>query len=367
MKICFLANIDDNHCRKWVNYFAENKYETHVISPPSDYLDEIKGPNTAIYLLKNYRLKPLNAVLNAALVRKIIKDVNPDVLHSLYAGVSGMLGALANFHPFLITAFGSDILVNSKSVLLKPFLKFMLKKTDFISCNGQTLYEEMTKLGVKPSKIRFVYWGTDVKKFHPAPKNIKLLEKLKISADSPVIISLRNFEPVYDVETLVKTVPIIRKDFENVKFIIAGDGTLKDKIHRLAGTLGVGDCTKFVGWLPYDSLPDYLNSSDIYVSTSLSDGDLSQSTQQAMACGLPIITTKIAVNESRINDGENGIMFPPKDHLVLAEKIVMLLRNKDLKTKLGNTGRETIDKHLNYERNMERAKNLYEEAVKSKN
>ncbi|MBI4088160.1 glycosyltransferase family 4 protein [Candidatus Kaiserbacteria bacterium] len=236
----------------------------------------------------------------------------------------------------------------------------MLKRADLVTCNGQTLFDEMTKLGVSPSRIRFIYWGTDIEKFRPGPRNEKLREKLGIFG-APLVISLRNLEPAYDVGTLVRAIPAVLKEVGEAKFLIAGSGSQRKKLKELAQRLNVAGSVRFTGWLPEDELPDYLNSSDVYVSTSLSDGDLSQSTQQAMACEVPVVTTSLAVNEKRIRDGYNGLLVPLQNHALLAEKIVTLLNNEKLRITLGRAGREVIAADLNYFKNMREAENLYRE------
>ncbi|MDP3947251.1 MAG: glycosyltransferase family 4 protein [bacterium] len=360
MKLCFLANIDDNHCRKWIGYFADRGYEIHLLSRPSEHIRELQRPNIAFYPLRISRVKFLDVVLNVVRVRKLVRKIKPDVAHALYAGVSGMLGSLSGFHPFVVTAFGSDILINSKSGLLRPFVRFMLNKADLVTCNGQTLFDEMLKLGVSPSKIRFIYWGTDVEKFKPGPKNKRMREELGIF-DAPLVISIRDLEPVYDVETLVRAIPIVLGEIKEAKFLIAGRGSLKKKLEDLAQGLNVSDSIRFAGWLPEGELPRYLNSSDVYVSTSLSDGDLSQSTQQAMACEVPVVITALAVNEKRVSDGLSGLLFPLRNHALLALKIVTLLKDEKLRIILGKAGREVIATDLNYFKNMEEAENLYRE------
>src|SRR3989344_5998582 len=135
MKLCFLANVDDNHCRKWIGYFADRGHEIHLLSRPSDHVRELQRPNITFYPLRASSIKFLDVVLNAVRVRKLVRKIKPDVLHALYAGVSA-------------------------------------------------------------SKIRFIYWGTDIEKFRPGPRNEKLRQRLEIF-DAPLVISLRNLEPAY--------------------------------------------------------------------------------------------------------------------------------------------------------------------------
>ncbi|PIS35546.1 MAG: hypothetical protein COT36_01845 [Parcubacteria group bacterium CG08_land_8_20_14_0_20_38_56] len=360
MKLCFLANANSIHSFKWIKFFADKGHEIHWISLAPNIFSDVNG--VKFYQFREFSAKPLSILFNAILARKLIKKINPDILHAHYAGVYGVLGALSGFHPYILTAWGSDILIAPKSKIAKPLIKFALKKADLITCNGETLKEKMMELGVSPRKIEFIFWGIDTKKFQPGFKNEKFLKELGIF-DFPVIISLRTLEPIYDVESLINAIPLVLKDVPQAKFVIAGKGSREKVLKKLTESLGISNSVRFVGWIPHDELPRYLSSSDIYVSTSLSDGDLSQSTGQAMACELPIIITDLAVNRSRIKDGENGFLVPTKDPKTLAEKIVILLRDEKLRIKLGKEGRKMIENKLNYYKEMEKAENIYEELL----
>jgi glycosyltransferase involved in cell wall biosynthesis len=363
MKICFLADAASLHSKRWIEYFAKKGYEIYWVSLTKNYFGDIEG--VKFYRLLKSGFKPLDILLNVMPLIILLKKIKPDILHVHYAGVNGVLGALSGFHPFILTVYGSDILVVPKKRLIKSAMKFVLKKTDLITCNGKTLRDRMIKFETDPRKIKFIYWGTDLQKFKRSPKNKGILKKLNIFGSS-VVISLRNFETVYNIETLIKAIPLVIKEIPQVKFIIVGKGSQETKIKNLAQSLNVLKYIRFTGWLSEDMVCQYLNLADIYVSTSLSDGDLSQSTQQAMACEVPIITTDLYVNKNRIKNGENGIIFPQKCPELLAQKIVMLLQDKELRSKLGKEGRKTVENHFDFNKEIEKAENIYEDLVKSK-
>lgn len=358
MKICFLAGANSIHSKKWIEYFAKNGYEIHWLSLTPNQIGEVEG--VKFYRLKEFGSKPFDILFNAMSVKRLIKKIKPDVLHAHYAGVNGVLGALSGFHPFILTAWGSDIFFAGRSKIKKYLIKFALNKADLITCNGESLKDEMVRMGTKLQKIRFIYWGIDIKKFGPRPKDGELRRALGIF-DAPMIISLRNFEPLYDIETLINSVPLVLKYFPKARFVIAGQGSKEADFKKMAESLGVTGNIIFAGWISQDELPRYLTTADILVSTSLSDGGLSQGTGQAMACEIPIITTGLEVNKELIRDGENGFLFPIKDSRLLAEKIIVLLKDEKLRTKLGKEGRRTIEDKLNYHKEMGKAENLYNE------
>ncbi len=221
IKLCFLAGADSIHSKKWIEYFANKGYEIHWISLVPNRFEKIK--NVKFYLLKEFQRKPLDILLNVFPVRKLIKEIKPDIIHAHYAGVNGVLAALSGFHPFVLTAWGSDILIAAESKIVKPLIKFALNKSDLITCDAEHMREAMIKLGAS-SKIEIIYFGIDTQKFSPGNKDENICKKLRIF-DSPLIISLRNFEPIYDVESLIRAIPLILKEFPETKFVIAGKGS----------------------------------------------------------------------------------------------------------------------------------------------
>lgn len=287
IKLCFLAGADSIHSKKWIEYFANKGYEIHWISLVPNRFEKIK--NVKFYLLKEFRRKPLDILLNVFPVRKLIKEIKPDILHAHYAGVNGVLAALSGFHPFVLTAWGSDILIAAESKIVKPLIKFALNKSDLITCDAEHMQEAMIKLGAS-SKIKIIYFGIDTQKFSPGNKDENICKKLRIF-NSPLIISLRNFEPIYDVESLIRAIPLILKEFPETKFVIAGKGSEEKNLRDISKNLGISESIRFVGWISNDELPQYLRTVDVYVSTSLSDAGISSSTAEAMACGLPAVIT----------------------------------------------------------------------------
>jgi len=358
LKLCFLASIEDNHTRKWIKYFVGQGHEIHWISLPSKHIDEVRSENVKIYLIKDFHSKPLDVIFNWLFVRRLIRKINPDFLHAHYVGVNGILGALSGFHPFVLTAYGSDILISPKSMAARNFVKFALKSADLITCDGENSVKAMTDLGANSNKIKLIYFGVDAKKFCPGKRDELLERKLGV-ANHPVVISLRSFEPVYNIETLIKAIPLVLREVPEAKFIVAGKGSQEERIKNMSKSLEVAQSIIFPGWISAEELPRYLRTADVYVSTSLSDGGISMSTSEAMVCGLPAVVTDFGDNKKWIQDGENGFIFPMKDSKVLAEKIVCLLKDKSCREKFGRISRQVIESRNNYYKEMAKMEEIY--------
>jgi glycosyltransferase involved in cell wall biosynthesis len=362
MKICFLAAANSIHSYRWIKYFADNGHEIHWISLALSSFDDIENGN--FYEIKQLPVKVLSILWAMIRVKKLVKKIKPDVLHAHYAGTYGLLGAIAGVHPFVITVWGSDILFASKSVIKGLFIKFALKKAELITSDANHMRDAMIKLGVDPIKVNIIYFGTDTLKFRPGKKSETLRSKLEIF-DLPMIISLRNLEPIYDVKSLINSIHYVLEEVPEAKFVIAGKGSEKDKLKKLAKSLEVSESIRFVGEISSDELPRYLTSSDIYVSTSLSDAGLSASAAEAMACGLPVIVTDSGENREWVENGKNGFIVSLSNPQTLAEKIIYLLKNGEVRLKYGSINRRIIEERNNYYIEMEKMQRIYRELIEN--
>jgi glycosyltransferase involved in cell wall biosynthesis len=164
---------------------------------------------------------------------------------------------------------------------------------------------------------------------------------------------------------LVRAIPLVLERAPQARFIIASDGMQRNYLEKLAIKLGVSDNINFIGYISHDDVPGYLTTSDVYVSTSRSDSS-SQSLQEAMACGLAAVVTELPDNREWITDGENGFVVPQNDYRALAEKIVYLIDNSEIRAKFGKKSRKIIVDTDEYIKEMGKVEKLYEDLIISK-
>lgn len=383
MKILYLADAKDVHTYKWIKYFADKGNDIHVASFEwSEDLENLDNVNLHL-LKKNHFMK--NNILDKTIlhitqsihigatifdpffvlrqVKKLIKEINPDILHGHSIIHHTIIGAIAGFHPFVVTPWGNDVLIYPKeSKFVKYAVKFALNNSDLITCDGENIKYAIIKMGAECEKIKMISHGIDTKKFNQSQKDIYILNEFGIF-HSPTILSTRRLGPIHDVGTLINAIPLVLEEMPDSKFIIVGEGEQKEHLICLAKSLNIFDSVKFVGWIPNDKLPKYLASVDVYVSTSISDGGLAISTAEAMASGLPVILTDFGDNGKWIKDGINGFVFPVKDSKTLARKIIYLLENLSLRIKFGEINRKMIDEQCNHYVEMENMENIYKELI----
>ena len=363
MRICYVADGTSIHTQKWVNYFAKKGHEAHLIcwKAMPGYAD-----NVNIHLLP--RLAPriwtvsqyFSFLFWILQIRHLINKLKPDIVDGHYITVYGFLAACSGFHPLVISAWGSDILIHPRrNFILKAITRYALKKTDMVTCDSEVAREGLTKLGVEPAKIRVILKGVDTQQFSRQHINEELRTRLGISG-VPTVVSTRSLEPIYNVEMLIKAIPLVLEHKPEAKFVIAGNGSQREYLENLAISLGISDSMRFVGWVLHSDLPKYLAISDIYVSTSLSDTS-HISLQEAMACQLVPVVTDIPANRAWIEDGKNGFIVRVNDIKALADKIVHLARNEHLREEFGKANRHTIQQKAEYEKEMIAGEEAYQE------
>jgi glycosyltransferase involved in cell wall biosynthesis len=229
----------------------------------------------------------------------------------------------------------------------------VFEKAVFIHGSSTALKRAALKLGCPEEKFFVIRWGADLELFKPQNRGNEIRTEYGIPDDAPVVISCRALEPLYRINEIVKGFAIVKRKLPKARLIILDDGTEKAKLLSLCKNLGISGSVHFAGMIPHERLPFFLAASDIYVQMPTSDS-LSVSLQEAMACGLPVITSNVGGNREAVCG--NG--FFANNHLELAEKVLLIL-SKNLGKDLGKISRQIAEKRFNRKENMAKMEMLY--------
>jgi glycosyltransferase involved in cell wall biosynthesis len=358
MRLCFIGDASGYHVGRWIRYFGKVGHETHCISTASASL-----PGVVVHPLENkhaaFGFRHLFYPRYYLEAKRLITELQPDVIHGLQINHYTYLAMRSGRRPFVITPFGGDVLVNpKKSRLAKHMAEYCLRNCDLITTDALHIQETLIDLGAEQAKINLVYFATDVEQYRPMPKDDGLMDKLGIRG-CLCVISLRHLMPIYNIETLIRSIPIVRARIPEIKYLILSRGPEENMLKALADSLGVSGSIRWIGFLPGEELPRYVNLGDIYVSTSLSDAGLAASTGEAMACGLPAIITDFGDNRQWVQDDINGYLFPVRDAEALAGRILALAGNPDQRTRMGKQNRKTIEDRYNWAKEMAKMEQIY--------
>jgi glycosyltransferase involved in cell wall biosynthesis len=248
-------------------------------------------------------------------------------------------------------------------VIKKLITTFVAEKANFVTVDSESLMKQIVKFGAPEKKVGVISHGVSLAQFSPNEKSDLFRKTLNIPSGSEVIVSTRNLEKIYDVETLVRAIPKVIRNKANVHFFIIGEGTQKSYLQELAQNLDVQKHVTFLGKIPNTEVGRFLANSDVYVSTSLSDST-SVSLLEAMASQLPVVVTDIEGNREWVKDNVNGFVVPKSDPDLLAEKIKLLIEDKNASERFGARNREIAEEKASYDKEMERVEKIYEQITR---
>lgn len=351
MRICYFADGESIHVVRWCRHFAGLGHEVHLISFKDTVIE-----NVTTHFIRSGKINVSGGnwkvLLTYPKVKKIIKEIKPDILHSHYATSYGITGALCGFHPYVVTALGSDVLISPKnSVMYKLLLKFAFSKADWITAMAEHMKNAIIDLGVSPAKIDTVPFGIDPVIFNDSSR--------KLPENKFVITSTRNFEPVYNIPHLINAIAKAKQKIPDLHLNLIGSGSLRKEIENLVVKKGLTGQVTFFGKVPQPEIARILNSSHVFISVSLSDGN-NVSLNEAMACGAFCIATEIPANTQWINDGENGFLVKINDIDGLADKIVnSYLNYSALQQKAVPYNKKIIAEKAIWEDNMKKVEKKY--------
>ncbi len=370
MKICYLLRTKDVYMPRWYEFFLKRGHEVHIIAGDESNIDIevniVDGVNihyVSEKKLSNQNLSFVYNLLRLPLIikelKRIIKQISPDIIHAHHVTPFGLWATLSNVHPYLVTAYGSSVLILARRILLyKLITKYVLKKADIITCDSRLLQEAIVGLGARSDKIHIIQNGVNLEVFKPEIEKNKIRSKFELG-DSPLIFSNRGTTPLYNLDCVVKAIPKVLKVFPNVKFAFCNSSshTFNPELKELARNLGVIHSTMFIGHVEFSDIPFYQKDADINVSVPSSDSSPA-SVYEAMACGTPVIISELPWTKHFMKNGENALIVPPKNPEAIADSIIEILQNDDLKNRLIKCGLSTVRQYVNYQKNMEIMENL---------
>ena len=284
------------------------------------------------------------------------------LIHAHWAIPTGPIGvwvgALLN-RPVIVTIHGSDLgMATKRSGFLKRIFLHVCKKADHITCVSEGMKNVMIGMGLGEEKITVSPMGVGETFFERERKGLTRREM-----DPWVVLSNRNLQPVYNVSQLIRAIPWVLKGAPNTKFLIAGEGGERERLESEVQSLNIASSVQFMGKVPHDEMPDLLSRTDIYVSTSLSDGT-SVSLLEAMACGAFPVVTDIPANREWIEDGNNGFLVPTEDEVSLAKRILEAMNQRELVASARQKNREIVEKRAHLKNQVEDLFHIYSNHLK---
>ncbi len=370
MKIAYLSHLDLNLylfrlpiMKELVN--MDN--EVFAICPEGEFFEKFYDFKiTPIsYKIKRESLNPFNEISTIQTIKKILKDINPDILHTFmhkpniygnFSGAKNIINTVTGLGSFFIH---NDLKSKIVRLVIENLYKYSTKNAKKIIFQNSDDLNYFVSRGIIPEEkaILIKSSGVDTHFFQPQPKNEKLLEELNIEPSKLVVLMIAR----------------VIRDKGVLEYIEAAE-TLKDKATFLyVGDIDKGNKNTFnpnfknVKYLGFrKDIKDIISIADIVVLPSYREGT-PRTLLEAGAMGKPLITTNAPGCKEVVKDGYNGFLVRVKDSKILAEKIKILIEDENLRKKFGDNSREYIKKEFDVKIVVKKYLELYNDILKAEN
>jgi glycosyltransferase involved in cell wall biosynthesis len=229
----------------------------------------------------------------------------------------------------------------------------ILQGADRVVCLTQSDAAEIEKYGCSSEKIRLVPNAVDTQLFKPCKE-----------VEDNLVVWVGRFVPEKGVEYLIKATKTVSDKFSSAKFLLIGYGPLKAKIIEMAHAYGlIGKFVTFAGPLSRGEIAQILSKATVFVFPSLKEG-LPLSVLEALACGNPVVGSNIPGISDIVTHGQNGLLVSPRNPDALANAILTLLEDENLRRRSSQNARRLIVEKYSWNIVLNKIEEVYREAIK---
>ncbi len=360
-RILLLSDIDSEHTEKWALGLAAGGVQVGLFSFRSASKQWYKGAANITLLhsvgMSGYKssfFSKLSYLRALPALKHAIKEFRPDVVHAHYATSYGLLGRMSGFHPFFISAWGTDVMkFPDTNFLFKRVLRKNLAAADLVLATSNAVIDFIHKV-IPGLPVKVVPFGVDTQKFSPQGLS-------KLQGENALVIScIKSLEKIYCIDVLIEAFALLKKRHpdKNLRLMIVGQGSEKENLEALVRQRGLVNDVLFTGRISFSEVADYHNRAAIAVNISEYES-FGVSVIEAMACGKPVVVTSVGGLKEIVKEGEEGLMVPVRDVEKTAAAIEKLVFDEKLREEMGKKGREKVMRLYNWNDNLEEMLNIY--------
>lgn len=355
MRLCLIANPNSIHTQRWVRHFAGRGHDVHLIGEKTLTV-ALPGGIAFHDLTRRTNMRKLRYLAWGQAVRRLVREIQPDVLHAHQVASAGWLGAATGYHPFLVTSWGSDLLLGARrSLVQRQLARWVLGRADYVTCVSSQLLEAAQTLGLAAERVELTPWGVDSALFYPGAARLDR---------PPVVLSIRGLKPIYNPLVIAQAIPAVLARRPDARFVIrtySVDAGLLSEFQRIVATGNATHAVQYVGDLPDDhAIAELYRQAAVAISVPSSDGT-PQSVLEAMACGAAPVVSDLPSLRDWIQPDVAGLFVPAGNSAALAEAIVRLLGDDALRRSVQAAAVRLVQERADSRLWMQRYEQIYQQ------
>jgi glycosyltransferase involved in cell wall biosynthesis len=354
--------IHTNKLTKYISHMED--IELHIITIGNENM-QFEEDDSNVHVIKKSTYYPLYLPGAVMLLKRKIVEINPDVVHAqgTFTPYSTAMTLVCKKYPTLLSVRG----------IVAKELKFY-RGLGFISgaliekANEKYALSKIPNIIVTSPHSKDVIRSMTSSKIYVIPNGIDFDEIQKIRTEDrlkhPAILVMSTLGRVKGIDVLLNAIPIIRKEIPNLHVYIAGkSGSEEGNLKKLVKALNIEESVSFLGFISGNEKYIYYKSADIYVQPSRYE-TFGVVLLEAMACGKPVVASNVGGIPFVVENGKTGLLFESENVDELAEKIMFLLKDDELRTKMGEAGRKRA-RGFTWERSAEMTAEVYREVIEN--
>jgi len=348
LRLAFLSIGRHIHTERWIQWFAERGHTCHLLTVQPG---EIAGV-TVHDIRSGSGWKPLLYALSLRKVKRLLRDIRPDLLNSHFLTGYGYWGHFSGFHPNVLTVWGDDVYVTPFETPLKNWLaRRALRSCDALTGDSTDILLEATRLGAESQRAFRILWGVDFQRFRPEGAS-SYRQELGFSAEHIVFFSPRSFtQPYYNIDTVIEAASRVHKQNRATRFLFAGYEGDPGPFRAKAEAAGIGDVMAFLGRLPHDQFALALQASDVFISVPSVDAT-AVSLLEALACGCAVIVSDLPSATEWVQNEVSGLVVTPRDVTALAQAMLRFAGESEFRHQCGASAVTTARRFAGFDQNM---------------
>jgi len=209
--------------------------------------------------------------------------------------------------------------------------------------------------------------GVDTSKHRPRPESADAVRQSLALGEGPLVVFVGTFAAWHDTTTLIDSFRAVLAQYPQARLVLVGDGERKAAMQAYARSLDLGSSVNFTGAVPHEKIPHLVSAAHVVVAPyPKMQGDFWGSPMKIleyMACGAAIVASRIGQLQETIRDGHNGLLVEPGDADHLANAILGLLQDEELRTRLGRQARQDAVREHTWDQYARRLEAVYADAL----
>ena len=328
-------------------HFVSRGHEVVVACPEGDQLPHLKKAGVRHIPFDVHFRTPGEFRTQARALRELICQVRPSVLAPQSIRASWVCHAAAATLPLARVTTVHNIHTTATAVLAGVILN---RASHLVIFESDHEHRRLLRLGLSSRKTRVIPSGIDTRTFYREDK--AMAPRLRslvpgIGPETVVFGCVARLSEEKAHKDLLAAYAIVRRSYPDTRLVLVGDGPLREDLESRAARLGILPYVHFAG--QRSNVREWMNLFDVFTLASTRES-LPRAAREAMACGLPVIATKVGATREAVRDGENGLLVPPAKVDALARAMLHLLYDLDLRSRMGEKSLSMIEERFSQDR-----------------